>query len=96
MRKCKRNIFLIFGYLLIMAILFVPYTGKILSRGVHGASVIKEERGWIFLPLYFINKDVEDYVINAELLSMIFAIILFAGGFGYIIFCVVLRKYEKK
>ena len=28
MKKCKRNIFLIFGYLLIMAGLFLPYDWK--------------------------------------------------------------------
>lgn len=99
MSKCKRNIFFIFGYLLIMAVLIVPCIEKsqeyqkllgVEARGL--PKVVKEQRKWIFFPVFFINRDSKVYKINSEQLATEIAFILLTGGFAYILFCVVLRK----
>jgi len=94
MSKCKRNILLIFGYLLIMVLLFVPYSSKIINDLGYGAKTIKivDGYGYLFLPFCFVRKA----RINFELLSTEIAAIIFVGGFAYILFCVVLRKEKKR
>ncbi len=176
MSKCKRNLLLIFGYLLILALLFVPFAKEIYiltpfgefpkgfpniapydpdsndswerlpSVEVIGHKKITKKsinkNGVKFLPLYLINVinhknfinwkkqeeekpfnylDKEKKIINKEELFRVqnefikkyngefrydklridfflteLAIIILAGGFAYIFFCVVLRKAEKK
>lgn len=136
MSKCKKNILLIFGYLLLMAVLFVPY--KYEKDIFHHATdtlgpehITEEKQKYIFSPLFIRNilkyrefKDEDSiatidrfwlglgvfeklkmgdtmtvltyYYVNTDLLITEFAIIIFAGGFLYILFCVVLRKSEKR
>ncbi len=171
MSKCKKNILLIFGYLLIVAILFIPYikfayyipkyfifengkskeiaappVGYILDKPFKPASKLSSKslnrKGFRFLPLYLfdaisyqkfknwknqITKESTKYlneekkiITTEELFKLEYkfiekykgyliydkvrldffltelAIIILAGGFTYILFCVVLRKSEKR
>lgn len=120
MRKCKRNILLIFGYLLIWAILFIPFSKPYSSENGYMFSPIfiykfykakkieaeyysqkkeikteQENEKYSFLD-EFVPLDIYENLI--ELRSALFLyqvlLILFCGGFAYIIFCVVLRKRE--
>jgi len=137
MSKCKRNILLIFGFLLLVIVFFVPYKHDYYA---YISPVISEkEEGYIFLPLFIkniikysklanktegygigINAKVEEeeekkeidtfkekqitkrtfisryYYVNIDLFITELAIILFALTFGYILFCVVLKKSKKR
>jgi len=57
MNKCKRNIILIFGYLLIMAILFVPYESETVQivQGPAGSIKGDTDRGFVFIPVFVKN-----------------------------------------
>lgn len=97
MKKCERSIVLIFGYLLIMSILFIPYS-EFRRKGPPSNSYFEKKSGYMFLPLFIaakiqspwrITRTVE---INTELLTTELFLILFFAGFAYILFCVVLRK----
>jgi len=59
MCRCKRNVLLIFGYLLVMAILFLPY-----KEGIHSKA------GYTFLPLYIVSEFRKPvYSLNLDLLT---------------------------
>lgn len=94
MSKCKRNIILIFGYLLIIVILFIPYiSGYYIDR-----TAIKKE-GYMFLPLFInakLNKPHQNFNIKSDVLITEIALIVLGGGFAYILFCVVLRKEKER
>lgn len=75
---------MIFGLLLIMAIFYVPYTDK-LSGSI----------GWTWIETFIYDKMVS-YEMNADLLIVELLMILFVGGFAYILFCVMLRKNKKR
>lgn len=117
MIKCKKNIFLVFGYLLIVAILFVPYaswsivdvrkamTQELEYRVAEARRKSPPKAGFMFTPIFiykqlFDRKQVLDYnlylitnhKVKYSLLITELAIIIFIGGFAYILFCVVLRK----
>ncbi len=70
MRKCKRNILLVFGYILIMAILFVPYESETvqISPGPAGSIRGDIDRGFVFIPIFVKNyakyrdMDLEKYL----------------------------------
>lgn len=110
--KCKRNIILIFGCLLIMAILFIPYnsTHVTLKNKTDPYSGIKlrittKKSGYMFLPQYiktkatkFYDKDIgwDSYYLNTNLFIIEIAIIILMAGFDYILFCVFLRKPKKR
>jgi len=87
MNKCKKNILLIFGYLLMIALLIVPYndTGMRLMPN--------KMRGWIFWPVALISG--RYFFIDMDVLTTEIAVILLAAGFSYILFCVVLKKGNK-
>jgi len=132
MRKCKRNIILIFGYLLIVAILFIPYT-KPYAKYTEKKGWQKKD-GFMFTPIfiyklfnpekseyeYILDKkppefseevdkfmeeeeykkltksDIRKYKLRLEFFICELAIVLLIGIFTYILFCVVLRKYERE
>jgi len=84
MNKCKKNVLLIFGYLLMIAFLIVPY------REIGTTAVSVGRNGWVFWPIALISKTY--FVINPDVLTTEIAVILFAAGFAYILFCIVLKK----
>lgn len=173
MSKCKRNIILIFGYLLIIGVFLIPYIKEIYVSDIkyasaqlktsaqlkkeHTTGIIKREiptfgciyrrplnqKGIIILPLYIRNLinhksfikwgrqlqndfrlakkdkktltleqlleyevDIEFnkkykgsfqiYVLDLHFFLTELVIIILFGGFAYILFCVVLRKSEKR
>jgi hypothetical protein len=54
MSKCKRNMLLIFGYLLIVAILFIPYKYERWEHFQDGSiSITEVKSGYMLFPLYF-------------------------------------------
>jgi len=90
MRKCKRNVLLIFGYLLIIASLFIPY-----SSGYYAGRTAIRKAGYMFLPLFInakINRPHMNFCINSDILITEIALIVLIAGFAYILFCVALRK----
>ena len=89
MKKCKKNILLIFGFLLITAFLIVPYYGSFFRN----PTIKLEKSGWAFWPYTPITG--RHYIINWNALTTEIAVILLAAGFYYILFCVVLKKGNK-
>jgi len=90
MNKCKKNILLIFGYLLFVAILVIPYSESWIMTKNGAASIRKD--GWFFWPITLSKRN---FIINWSALTTEIAVILFAAGFAYIIFCIVLKKGNK-
>lgn len=112
MGTCKKNILLIFGSLLIIAVLFVPYnsthvTVKDKSSPYSGIKLRTTARksGYMFLPQLFKKKAMKSsyrevtwdtYHLNTKLLIIEIAVIIFLGCFDYLFFCLLLRKTGKK
>lgn len=108
MSHCTKNIVLIFGILLLLAVLFVPYKSSHVSFELDSRSkdilkVTKNKRGYIFLPSYLILRarmDSDDetkdfYHLNISLLAAEIILILFMGLLDYFLFCRFLRKRRK-
>lgn len=110
---------MIFGFLLIMAILFIPYnyTSTTFKIDSYGNKVQYEEKkiGYMFVLRYlkkgrsiflipdsWVNPEVRDNKtdlfeeLDSILLFKEVASIILSGCFAYILFCVVLRKSEKR
>ena len=108
MSHCTKNIVLIFGVLLLLAVLFVPYNSSHVSFELDSRSkdilkVTKNKRGYIFLPSYLIlrarmDSDEETrnlYHLNTALFATEIVLILFLGFMDYFLFCRFLRKRRK-
>ena len=91
MNKCKKNILLIFGYLLMIALLIVPYIDTVWRLRPNEPKDMM--RGWIFWPVALISG--KYFSINMNVLTTEIAVILLAAGFAYILFCIVLKKGNK-
>lgn len=93
MKKCKKSILLIFGYVMIAAVLFPPYKDQDISNlyniwsDVYIPPEININKGFSFLPIAIFNHH-----INTDLLITELFFILALGGFSYIVFCVILNK----
>jgi hypothetical protein len=136
MNKCKRNILLIFGYLLIVAFLIVPCSKYDVPKPPPG--FVSEQplyvfpKKYSFVPIPILiqkiiksNKEVKiskkgiieskeesrqtesveeekyAYILSIYRLKLDFllteiTVILLMAGFVYILFCIVLKRYEKK
>ena len=108
MNTCKKNILVIFGSLLILAILFIPYnsTRVTIKNKYDPMSGIKlritsTRSGYMFFPQIFKTKyskipykevSKETYRLNTRLFLIEIAIIIFLAGFDYLLFCAVLKK----
>ena len=107
----QKNIFLIFGYLLTIALLFMPYK----FQDIGGR---KSKNGIMFTPIFlvkyfkyeslkneifkdvstfekFADKEISGYRARSDLLVTELAFILLIGGFAYILFCVVLKRNKQ-
>jgi len=89
MKKCKKSILIIFGYLIILAVLFPPYKDRVTHLIFDNDAYIPPEinKGFSFLPIAIFNHH-----INTDLLITELFFILALGGFSYIVFCVVRKK----
>jgi len=108
MNKCKKNILLIFGYLLFVAFLIVPYSSFTTEE-----KRLKDGKGAHFSD-YFEPTNYEmveishsksgwvfspymliskrRFFINWNTLAVETAVILLIAGFAYIIFCITVKK----
>lgn len=133
MRKCKRTILRLFVLLLVISILFVPYSGPISKKRFikYEKGKIQIKKGYMFTPAFvykslrfkkLINEfklklseqheseeksSMEDtiflleisglleYKLRSKVLLIEISLIFLAGGFAYILFCLVLRKEKR-
>jgi len=119
MSGCKRAIFLIFGALLLTAVLIVPYNSTHVRFKADPYSrdqlrITSKKSGYLFLPHYlslrskkpqplkarsYWSRDegigLDLYEFNTGLFIVEIVIILLAGCFDYVIFCVVLLKPKR-
>jgi len=101
MKKCKRNVILIFGYLAIVSILFVPIYAPEYSPKKH----FWHKKTFMFTPIFIskvirqgrfnIMEYIKRYRLRLDFFLTEIAFILLTGGFAYILFCVVLRKEKR-
>ena len=112
MRKCTKNILKIFGSLLILAILFVPYysTHVKIKNKFGPYSGIKEKttskkNGYMFVFQLLKKREVksdyaevsyETYSLNTKVYITEIAIIIFLAVFDYFIFCILLKKKVRR
>lgn len=111
MKKCKKNILLIFGYLLFVAILIVPYSsftieknrlkdgfsqfGDYFNSTNYEKVVIRHRKSGWVFSPYMLISK-RHFFINWNTLAVEIAVILITAGFSYIIFCIVLKKEVRK
>ncbi|MGD8536712.1 MAG: hypothetical protein PVF66_12760 [Candidatus Aminicenantes bacterium] len=108
MSHCTKNIVLIFGILLLLAVLIVPYNSSHISfeldsRSKNVLKVTQNKSGYIFLPKYLIlrarmdsDEETRDfYHLNTFFLTAEIVLILFLGFLDYFLFCRFLRKRRK-
>ena len=120
MSGCKRTVFLVFGTLLVLAFIIIPYNSTHITYKTDPYSrnklrITAKKSGYLLLPQYLILKSRkpqplkakspwspdEDigsdlYEFNLNLFIIEIVIIILAGCFDYIIFCVVLKKPKRK
>ncbi len=99
--SCGKKIFLIFGGLLLLASLYVPYRVKVVSYEANpNTRLIMRTafyaKGFISLPGYLAAKEREPrekdaagryYSLNLSILLAEFGLIIFLGGADYFLFC---------
>jgi len=86
MNKCKKNVLIIFGCLLVIALLIVPYN-RVASyksyRTGHAVQQYYEKSGLVFWPLLPISG--RHFLLDMDLLTGELVFILLAAGFAYLI-----------
>jgi len=106
MNPCGKRVFKIFGALILLALLFVPYkrtsveiyqtATSFLNRRVTSIS-----RGHMLLPQFiktrgtWVSRDTggkRTTVLNTQLLAGEIAVLLFLAAFDYFVFCVWMRR----
>lgn len=106
MKSCTRKILLIFGILLIFALLFIPYRSTHIKYQVDPHSfasykITSHKSGYMFVFKYLKHKpnkksvpgtDQDSYFLNKTLFLIELIIIIVLGPFDYVLFCIVLRK----
>jgi hypothetical protein len=109
MSPCAKIIFKLFGILLLLALLIIPYKSTHVSFELNPDSKLiirktQHQRGYMFLFHYLklrarIDSDIEhkdSYYLNTFQLTLEIAIILFLGVLDYFLFCLFLKKRKKK
>ena len=103
---CRKNILLIYGCILLIAIFFIPYNSthvihKTDPYTLNKYRVTTKDSGYIFLFQYLKKRtdrfnpkeiDRDSYYFNKNLYIIELAIIIFSAGFSYIIFCTMLKR----
>ena len=106
MNRCTRKILLIFGLLLLLVFLFVPYRSTHIKYKVDAFSLAKykitsHHSGYMFVFKYLRLKstrrsvpgtDQDSYVPNKTLFFIELIIVMVLAPFDYFLFCVVLKK----
>jgi len=106
MSPCRKRVLRIFGALLLLAALFVPYRAIHLSyKRNFGTNLIwrttTKQSGYMFLPRFLKatavkvpakDRDQSVYSLNKKMLLAEIAIILFLGALDYFLFCALLRR----
>ena len=106
MNPCKKRVLLVFGALLILAVLFVPYRAIHLSyKRDFSTDLIwrttAKQGGYMFLPRFLkaqtIKVVVKDqdrsiYSFNKKVLAVEIGIILFLGTLDYFLLCGLLKR----
>ncbi|MFQ6069238.1 MAG: hypothetical protein ACE5LC_01790 [Candidatus Aminicenantales bacterium] len=111
MNSCGKRIFLFFGMLLIIALLFVPYksTHTRIKNTYGPYSGIKSKTtttksGYAFLAKLFSSKPFESSYtetrletnrLNTKLFLIEIGVIVFLAGFDYLLFCFLPRKKRR-
>lgn len=106
MKRCTRKILLIFGSLLIFALLFIPYRSTHIKYQVNPHSfasykITSHKSGYMFVFKYLKHKsnkksvpgtDQNSYVLNKALFLIEIVIIVVLALIDYFLFCVVLKR----
>jgi hypothetical protein len=104
--SCPKKILLVFGLLLLSAVLFIPYDVKNISYETNPQTglIMRRvfyDRGYIFLPGYLTAKGREPekkdargnyYALDQKVLAAEISLIIFLGVADYLLFCVFLKK----
>ena len=105
-RECGKRVFKIFGSLILLALLFVPYKRTNVEVYQSGSSYLNRRvttmsRGHMFLPIFIKNRGTwvsresggkRTTVLNAKMLAGEVGLLLFLAVFDYFIFCVWMRR----
>ncbi len=106
MKSCTRNILLIFGILLIFALMFIPYRSthikyQVNSHSMTNYKITAHKSGYMFVFKYLKLKsqeisdpgtDHDSYVFNKTLFLIEMIIVIVLALSDYFLFCVILRK----
>jgi hypothetical protein len=109
MNPCKKRVLRVFGALLFLAILFIPYRAIHLSyKRDFSTNLIwrttAKQGGYMFLPRFLkarsikvLAKDQDRslYSLNEKMLAAEVGIILFLGTLDYFLLCALLKKTKK-
>jgi hypothetical protein len=109
MNPCKKKVLGVFGALLFLAILFVPYRAIHLSyKRDFSTNLIwrttAKQGGYMFLPRFLKARstkvlakdhDRSTYLLNEKMLAAEVGIILFLGTLDYFLLCALLKKMKK-
>jgi hypothetical protein len=109
MSPCKKRVVRVFGTLLVLAVLFIPYRAihisykRDLSTNLIWRTTAKQG-GYMFLPRFLkartikvLAKDQDRslYSLNEKMLAAEIGIILFLGMLDYFLLCALLKKIKK-
>lgn len=106
MNPCGKKVAVIFGFLILLAVLFVPYKEtKInisrMSSSLLARRITTTSSGHMFLPRFFklrghwtsqATGEKRHTLLNAKLLVGEIAVLLFLAVFDHLVFCVWIRR----
>jgi len=106
MKRCTQKILLVFGLLLLMVFLFIPYKSvhvkyKLDPHSLTRYKMTTHQSRYMFVFRYLKLKsnkrsvpgtDHDSYVLNKYLLLIEMIIVITLASFDYFLFCVVLKK----
>jgi len=109
MNPCQKRVFLVFGALLILALMFVPYRAIHLSFKKDFSTRLiwrttAKQSGYMFLPRFLKaqsikvtakDQDRSIYSFNKRIFAIEIGIILFLGTLDYFLLCGLLKKSRK-
>jgi len=109
MNPCKKRVLRVFGALLFLAILFVPYRAIHLSyKRDFSTNLIwrttAKQGGYMFLPRFLKARSTKvlakeqgrsTYLLNEKMLAAEVGIILFLGTLDYFLLCTLLKRTKK-
>jgi hypothetical protein len=109
MNPCKKRVLRVFGALLVLAVLFVPYRAIHLSykRDISTNLIWRttaKQSGYMFLPRFLKarsikvlakDQDRSIYLFNVKMLAAEIGIILFLGTLDYFLLCALLKRTKK-